>query len=160
MRNMKNFLDNIDDLLRVNCAISDYYVEFTLNNLNPDEKLKSVQLDLMLPMFKSHRIDSEKYHSEGKLKKLQAIYNGIEKEASEDIMLEQYVFEKTGIKLGMLERYNQKLNKIIERGKLKNENEYHMIMDQINILCQLKERDDKMIDDLNKLIIDFERKYA
>ena len=111
-------------------------------------------------MFKRHSIDSEKYHSVGKLKKLQAIYNGIEKEASEDIMLEQYVFEKTGIKLGMLERYNQKLNKLIERGKLKNENEYHMIMDQINILCQLKERDDKMIDDLNKLIIDFERKYA
>ncbi|WP_298894362.1 hypothetical protein [uncultured Psychroserpens sp.] len=157
---MKNFLENIDDLLRVNCAISDYYVEFTLNNLNPDEKLRSVQLDVMLPMFKSYRVDSEKYHSEGKLKKLQSIYNGIEKEASENIMLEQYVFEKIGIKLGMRERYNRKLNKIIERGKLKNENEYHMIMDQINILCQLKDRDDEVIDNLNTLIIDFEKKYA
>lgn len=160
MRNMKSFLENIDDLLRVNCAISDYYVEFTLNNLNPDEKFRSVQLDLMLPMFRGYRIDSEKYHSEGKLKKLQAIYKGIEQEAAENIILEQFVFEKTGIKLGMRERYNSKLNKIIERGKLKNENEYHMIMDQINILCQLKERDDQMIDNLNKLIIDFEKKYA
>ena len=160
MRNMKSFLENIDDLLRVNCAISDYYVEFTLNNLNPDEKIRGVQLDLMLPMFKSYRSDSEKYHSEGKLKNLQGIYKGIEKEAAENIFLEQFVFEKTGIKLGMRERYYYRLNKIIERGKLKNENEYHMIMDQINILSQLKERDDKMIDNLNKLIIEFEKKYA
>lgn len=83
MRNMKSFLENIDDLLRVNCAISDYYVEFTLNNLNPDEKFKGVQLDVMLPMFRGYRIDSEKYHSEGKLKRLQAIYKGIEREAAE-----------------------------------------------------------------------------
>lgn len=154
---MKNFLENIDDLLRVNCAISDYYVEFTLNNLNPDEKFRTVQIDLMLPAFKKYRTDSEKYHLEDKLKKLRSIYNGIEKEAAENVMLEEFVFEKTGIKLGMRERYNQKLHKIIERGKLKNENEYHMIMDQINILSQLKERDDKMITNLNKLITDFEK---
>ena len=157
MRNMKSFLENIDDLLRVNCAISDYYVEFTLNNLNPDEKIRGVQLDLMLPMFKSYRSDSEKYHSEGKLKKLQEIYNGIEKEAAENIFLEQFVFEKTGIKLGMRERYYNRLNKIIERGKLKSKSEYHMLMDQINILSQLKERDDKMIDNLNNLIIEFHK---
>lgn len=160
MRNIKNFLENIDDLLRVNSAISDYYVEFTLNNLNQDEKFRSVQLDLMLPKFTSYRSDSEKYHSEGKLKKLQGIYKGIEQEAAENIFLEQFVFEKTGIKLGIHERYYNKLNKIIERGKLKNQNEYHMIIDQINILCQLKERDGKMIDNLNKLIIEFEKRYA
>jgi hypothetical protein len=157
---MMNFLENIDDLLRVNCAISDYYVEFTLNNLNPDEKFRSIQIDLMLPVFKQYRTDSEKYHLEGKLKKLLSIYNGIEKEAAENIMLEEFVFEKTGIKLGMRERYYQKLNKIIGRGKLKNESEYHLIMDQINILCQLKERDDEMITHLNNLISDFEKKYA
>lgn len=156
---MKSFLENIDELLHVNCAISDYYVEFTLNNLNPDEKIKSVQLELMLPMFKCYRSDSEKYHSEGKLKKLQRIYKGIEQEAAENIFLEQFVFEKTGIKLGMFERYYNKLNKIVERGKLKNENEYHMIINQINILCQLNERDNDMIDNLNKIIIDFENKY-
>lgn len=155
-----SFLENIDDLLRVNCAMSDYYVDFTLNNLNPDENFRSVQLDLMLPIFKSYRSDSEKYHSEGKLKKLQGIYKGIEQEVAENIILEQFIFEKTGIKLGMCERYYNKLNKIIERGKLKNKTEYHMIMDQINTLCQLRERDDKMIDNLNKLITEFERKYA
>lgn len=155
---MKNFLENINDLLRVNSAISDYYVEVTLNNLNADEKFRSVQIDLMLPTFKKYKTDSEKYHSEGKLKKLQSIYNEIEKEASDNIVLEEFVFEKTGIKLGMREPYNKKLNKIIERGKLKNQNEYHMIMDQINILCQLKDRDNKMISDLNQLITDFEKK--
>jgi hypothetical protein len=157
---MKNFLENIDDVLRVNCAISDYYVEFTLQNLHPDENLRGIQLDLMLPTFKSYRSDSEKYHAEGKLKKLQRIYKAIEKEAAEDSMLEQFVLEKTGIKLGMSERYHSKMNKIIERGKLKNESEYHMIMDQINVLCQLEQRDDQMINNLNKLIIDFENRYA
>jgi hypothetical protein len=66
----------------------------------------------MIPMFKSYKIDSEKYHSEGKLKKLQGIYKGIEQEAAENIFLEQFVFEKSGIKLGMRERYYNKLNKI------------------------------------------------
>jgi hypothetical protein len=157
---MKNFLENMDELLHVICAISDYYVEFTLNNLNTDERFRSVQLTLMLPMFKQYRTDSEKYHADGKLKKLKSIYNGLEKESADNIMLEEYVFKKTGIRLGMLERYNQKLNKIIERGKLKNENEYHMIMDQINILCQLEVPDEKMINDLNKLIIDFEKQFT
>lgn len=153
-----NFLENIDELLKVNCAISDYYVEFTMNNLNLDEEFRSIQLDLMLPMFKKYRSDSEKYHKEGKIKKLQLIYKNIEQEASENIMLEEYVFQQTGIRLGMQERYYKRLKKIIERGKLKNENEYHMIMDQINILCQIEERDNEMINQLNKLIIEFENK--
>jgi hypothetical protein len=156
---MNSFLENMDDLLRVNCAISDYYIEFTLNHLNPDNTFRNFQLEVMIPMFKKYRSESEKYYSKGKLKKLQAIYNGIEKEAAENVMLEEYVLEKTGVTLGMMERQKQKLRKIMERGKLKNENEYHMIMDQINLLSQLKNCDNKLISELNTLIIDFEKKY-
>lgn len=157
---MKSFFEDINALLKVNCAISDYYVEFTNNNLCEDEKMKRIQVELMLPMFKSYRSDSEKYYNTGKLKKLQSIYRGIEQEASEDIRLEDYVFQKTGIKLGMSERYNKRFKKNLERGKLKSINEYNMVMDQIDILCQLKERDDEMINKLNELIIDFEKKLS
>jgi hypothetical protein len=133
-------------------------VQFTFNNLNPDEKLRSVQLDLMLPMFKGYKTDADAYLEAGKLKKMQALYNSLEKEASENVLLEEYVFEKTGIRLGMRERHQNRLQKIIDRGKLRNAQEYHMIMDQIDILCQLKERNDALINELNALVSAFEKK--
>ena len=74
---MTNFIENIDELLAVNCAISDYYVKFTENNLVKDEMLREVQIEFMLPMFKSYKTDSEKYFQEGKLKKLQKIFKTI-----------------------------------------------------------------------------------
>jgi hypothetical protein len=157
MQVLKSFFENIEELKQVNCAISDYFVEFTLNNLNSDEKFRNIQLNVMLPVFTSYRVDSEKYYLEGKIKKLQKIYNEIEKEASGNILLEQYVLEKTGIKLEMSERYFRKLYNIVQRGKIKNDNEYQMICDQINILCQMKEKEEKLITDLNLLILDFEK---
>src|SRR4051812_561885 len=117
---MKNFLEDIDQLLKINCAISDYYIEYTNSNLTDNEKLRAIQIDFMIPMFRSHRTDSEKYHKEGKLKKLQSIYKSIEQESAENVLLEEYVFNKTGVKLGMQERYYKRLTKILDRGKLKN----------------------------------------
>ncbi len=112
----------------------------------------------MLPMFKSYKTDSEKYHSEGKLKKLQKIFKTIEQDASEDVLLEEYVLKNTGIQLGMKDRYFKRFDKILERGKLKTNREYYFIMDQINVLCQLEVKNDEMIEKLNHFVLKYENK--
>ncbi len=155
---MINFIENIDELLIVNSAISDYCVKFTENHLVKDEALRKVQIEFMLPMFKSYKTDSEKYHSEGKLKKLQKIFKTIEQDASEDVLLEEYVLKNTGIQLGMKDRYFKRFDKILERGKLKTNREYYFIMDQINVLCQLEVKNDEMIEKLNHFVLKYENK--
>ena len=75
-----------------------------------------------------------------------------------DFLIEnqQYFMDKYGINILNLDKKKQnKIAKILERGKIKTDNEFRMINEHVDELCQI-DGNQEMIDKLNILLADYE----
>jgi hypothetical protein len=75
-----------------------------------------------------------------------------------DFLIEnqQYFMDKYGINILDLDKKKQnKIAKILERGKIKTDNEFRMINEHVDELCQI-DGNQEMIDKLNILLADYE----
>lgn len=73
-----------------------------------------------------------------------------------DLNFERYIKEKTGYDIDIFANFQKRIEKIIERKKIKTENEYRDVLAMVDNLCQQTPVDQEKIDVLNNLLIDFD----
>ena len=69
--------------------------------------------------------------------------------------LDKYDFDL----LDLNKKRREKVDKIVASGKIKTDNQYYLIMEYVDDLCQVAE-DKELIDKLNEMIIDYEERVA
>lgn len=82
-------------------------------------------------------------------------------ESPEYLIIHQaYFMEKFGFNiLELNKRKMNKIAKIMERGKIKTDNEFRLLNGYVDELCQTSGAPD-LIDQLNKLLLDYEEQAA
>lgn len=110
--------------------------------------------------IKSLNEDFEK----GRYSKISMWYNGGINDISDDFdfllshrqqFIDKYDFDL----LDLNKKRREKVDKIVASGKIKTDNQYYLIMEYVDDLCQVVE-DKELIDKLNEMIIDYEERVA
>jgi hypothetical protein len=105
---------------------------------------------------------TEEHYQKGRLAKLKQWLRDMTEapREMEDFGFGRYIKDKTGYDLDIFASFHKRIDKIIERKQIKTENQYREVMSMIDNLCQQTPVDQKKIDLLNNLIINFEDKIS
>jgi hypothetical protein len=134
-------------------ATLDYYIE------NKIMEIKTPDFDSTVH-FQSLKSQTTEHFERGRLTKLKQWFHDLTEMQIEirDLKFNEYLRNKTGLDIDIFRDYFERINKIVERGKITTDNQFYDIKNMVDYLCQTDPIDDKQIDILNRLLIDFERK--
>jgi hypothetical protein len=110
--------------------------------------------------FEQLKHQTEEHYSKGRLTRLKQWLRDMTEEPREtgDLSFGRYIKEKTGYDIDIFSNFQKRIDKIIERKKIKTENEYREVLAMVDNLCQQSPVDEHKIDILNNLLIDFDDK--
>ena len=77
---------------------------------------------------------------------------------TEDLKFSDFIKERTGHEVNLHERFEKRISKILDQGKIKTANDYRDVMTKVDYLTQRESADQTLIDQMNSLLIDFEKK--
>jgi hypothetical protein len=134
-------------------ATLDYYIE------NEIMEIKTPDFDSTLH-FQSLKTKAIEHFAKGRLTKLKQWFRDLTEMQIEtrDLNFNTYLRNKTGLDIDIFQDYLERINKIIERGKIMTDNQFYDVKNMVDHLCQADPVDHKQIDILNKLLIDYEQK--
>jgi hypothetical protein len=134
-------------------ATLDYYIE----NKIMDIKTSDFDSTIHFQSLKTQTID---HFEKGRLTKLKQWFRDLSEMQVEtrDLRFNAYLRNKTGLDIDIFHDYFERINKLIERGKITTDNQFYDIRNMIDHLCQTDPVDHKQIEILNKLLIDYEHK--
>lgn len=110
--------------------------------------------------FQQLKEQTEENYQKGRLTLLKQWLRDMTEEPREarDLSFGRFIKEKTGYDIDIFDSFQKRINKIIERKRIKTENEYRDVHAMVDNLCQQDSIDQDKIDLLNNLLIDFEDK--
>jgi len=134
-------------------ATLDYYIE------NKIMEIKTSDFDSTIH-FQSLKTQTIDHFEKGRLTKLKQWFRDLSEMQIEtrDLRFNTYLRNKTGLDIDIFHDYFERINKLIERGKITTDNQFYDIRNMIDHLCQTDPVDHKQIEILNKLLIDYEHK--
>jgi hypothetical protein len=71
-----------------------------------------------------------------------------------------YIKQTTGHDYNIFTSFNKRIDNIIAKGKISTENQYREVNSMVDFLCQTEPVDDKKIEILNNLLLDFQHKLS
>lgn len=77
---------------------------------------------------------------------------------TEDLKFSDFIKERTGHEVNLHERFEKRISKILDQGEIKTAIDYHDVMTKVDYLTQRESVDQTLIDQMNSLLIDFEKK--
>jgi hypothetical protein len=106
--------------------------------------------------------ETEESYEKGRLTKLKQWFWDMTEEQREtgDLSFGRYIKERTGYHIDIFGAFQKRIDKIIERKRIKTENEYRDVMSMVDNLCHQTPVDKGKIDLLNSLLIDFDDKLS
>jgi hypothetical protein len=112
--------------------------------------------------FKQLKQQTEENYLKGRLTKLKQSLRYMTEEQREigDLSFGNYIKEKTGYEIDIFDSFRKRIDKIIERKRIKTENEYRDVMAMVDNLCHQSPVDKDKIDLLNNLLVDFDDKIG
>lgn len=135
-------------------ATLDYFIDRSAN----------IKYDEFDPVehFKLLKQQTEEQFQKGRLTRLKQWLRDMTEEPREtgDLSFGRYIKEKTGYDIDIFGNFQKRIDKIIERKKIKTENEYRDVLAMVDNLCQQTPVDEHKIDILNNLLIDFDDKIS
>lgn len=136
-------------------ATLDYYIG------NPKMKVKTPEFDSN-EHYHILRKDAEQHFQNGDLARLKGWFRDLIEipVESKDLKFSQYLHEKTQYKVDIFKTYNKRIDKIIERGQIKTNAQFHDVSIMVDQLCQIQPNDSVKIVLLNKLLVDFEERTS
>ena len=130
-------------------------------------------LDNKLLYFKTAEYDSEEHFKnmqkqaeepckKGKLTKLKQWFRDMTEMQIEtvDLKFNAYLKEKTNYDVDIFKSFFQRIDTLIEKGKITTDTQFYDINIMINELCQTQPVDTTKIEILNKLVKDYEQRKA
>jgi hypothetical protein len=133
--------------------------------------LNLATLDYLSETFKSETNDASRHLQELKIKVNESFTKGhltrlkqwfrdlteMPRE-TQDLKFNDFIKERTGHEVNLHERFEKRISKILDQGKIKTANDYRDVITKVDYLTQMKSADQTLIDQMNSLLIDFEKK--
>jgi hypothetical protein len=134
-------------------ATLDYYID------NKEIQIKTAHFD-SIEHYKKLKIQTEENYQKGRLTLLKQWFRDMTEMQIEtvDLKFNKYLQEKTKYDIDIFKSYFQRVDKVIEKGKITTDNQFYDLNIMVDQLCQTEPLDNKKIDILNKLLSDYEQR--
>lgn len=136
-------------------ATLEYYLE---NNIM---QIISAEFD-STEHFKELIIKTEEHYQKGRLTRLKQWFRDLTEMQVEtgDLKFNQYLQNKTKYNIDIFKSYYQRVDKVIEKGKITTDNQFYEINMIVNQLSQAEPVDNSKIEILNRLLIEYEQRKS
>lgn len=136
-------------------ATLDYYLD------NKEMHFKTADFD-SFEHYKGLKTQTEELYRKGRLTRLKQCFRDLTEMQIEtgDLKFNKYLQEKTKYQIDIFKSYYQRVDKIIEKGKITTDNQFYDINIMLDQLCQTEPVDNEKIEILNKLIGDYEQRQS
>jgi hypothetical protein len=136
-------------------ATIDYYLN------NKEMHIKTADFD-STEHYKGLKTQTEAHFQKGRLTRLKQWFRDLTEMQVEtgDLNFNKYLQDKTGFDIDIFQSYFQRVDKVIEKGKITTDNQFYDINIMVDQLCQIKPVDNEKIEILNKLLGDYEQRKS
>ncbi len=136
-------------------ATIDYYLD------NQLMKIKSVDFD-STEHFKSLKLQTQELYKKGRLTRLKQLFRELTEMQIEtgDLKFNKYLQDRTHSDIDIFKSYFQRIDKIIEKGKITTDHQFYDINSLVNQLCQSEPVDKERIEKLNGLLLNYEKRKS
>jgi hypothetical protein len=136
-------------------ATIDYYLD------NQLIKIKSADFD-STEHFKSLKLQTQEHFTKGRLTRLKQWFRDMTEMQVEtgDLKFNKYLRDRTQYDIDIFQSYFQRIDKIIEKGKITTDNQFYDINSLVNQLCQSEPVDKERIEKLNSLLLNYETRKS
>ena len=136
-------------------ATLDYYLE------NKVMQIKTADYD-STEHFNSLKLQTEENYQKGRLSRLKQWFRDMTEMQIEtkDLKFNKYLQEKTNLDIDIFKSYFQRIDKIIEKGKITTDNQFYDINILVDQLCQTEPIDKNRIENLNRILREYEQKQS
>lgn len=128
------------------------------------ERSKGINYGEFDPVAHFHQLkqETEESYQKGRLSRLKQWLRDITEEQRKtvDLSFGRYIKEKTCYEIDIFGSFQKRIDKIIEKKRIKTENQYRDVMLMVDNLCHQSPVDKNKIDLLNNLLIDFDDKIS
>jgi hypothetical protein len=158
MKEINKIADKKVDLLKYRdlvLATIDYYLESKIFVTNSAE-FNSAEY------YNKLKRQTEEHFQAGRLTKLKQWFRDLTEMQVEcrDLKFNKYLQDKTKIDIDIFTSYFQRIDKIIEKGKISTDNQFYEINNLVDQLCQVEPIEINRIENLNKLLSEYEQKKS
>lgn len=131
----------------------------TLDYLSENMKITTNDFDSS-QHYQKLKIEVNESFTKGRLSKLKQWFRDLTEmpRETEDLKFSDFIKERTGLEVNLYERFEKRISKILDQGKIKTANDYRDVMTKVDYLTQRESADQSLIDQMNSLLIDFEKK--
>lgn len=136
-------------------ATLDYYLE------NKKSHIITADFD-SVEHFNGLKLQTEEHFNKGRLTRLKQWFRDLTEMQVEtrDFKFNQYLKDKTKYDIDIFKSYNQRIDKIMEKGKITSDNQFYDINIMVDQLCQIEPIDNEKIEKLNGLLRDYEERKS
>lgn len=134
-------------------ATLDYYLD------NKEIQIKSADFD-SIEHFKGLKKQTEEHFQKGRLTRLKQWFRDLTEMYVEagDLKFNKYLQDKTKYEIDIFRYYFQRVDKVIEKGKITTDNQFYYINTMVDQLYQANPLDNKKIEILNNLLADYNQR--
>lgn len=134
-------------------ATLDYYID------NKEMEIKTADF-ASTEHYKRLKIQTEEHYQKGRLTRLKQWFRDLTEIQVEtgDLKFNKYLQDKTKLDIDIFKSYFQRVEKIIEKGKITTDRQFYDINIMIDQLCQTEPVDEEKIEILNKLLSEYEQR--
>lgn len=134
-------------------ATLDYYLD------NKGLQIKTADFDSQ-EHYKGLKIQTEEHYQKGRLTRLKQWFQDLTEMQVEtvDLKFNKYLQNKTKYDIDIFKSYFQRIDKVIEKGKITTNNQFYDINMMVDQLCQTEPVDNEKIGILNKLLSEYEQR--
>lgn len=132
-------------------ATLDYYID------NKEMQIKTADFD-STEHYIGLKIQIAEHYQKGRLTRLKQWFRGLTEMQVEtgDLKFNKYLQDKTKYDIDIFKSYFQRIDKVIEKGKITTDNQFYDINMMVDQLCQTEPVDNGRIDILNRLLSEYE----
>lgn len=134
-------------------ATLDYYLE------NKIMQIKSADFDSS-EHYKGLKIQTEEHYQKGRLTRLKQWFRDLTEMHVEtgNLKFNKYLQDKTKYDVDIFKSFFERVDKVIEKGKITTDNQFYDINMMVDQLCQTEPVDNEKIGILNKLLSEYEQR--
>jgi hypothetical protein len=134
-------------------ATLDYYIDHT------EMHFKTADFD-SVEHYKEIKVQTEEHYQKGRLTRLKQWFRDLTEMQIEtgDLKFNKYLQDKTKYDIDIFKSYFQRIDKIIEKGKITTDSQYYDITIMIDQLCQAEPLENEKIEILDKLLNEYEQR--
>jgi len=136
-------------------ATLDYYLD------NKEMQIKTSDFD-SVEHYKGLKKQTEEHYQKGRLTKLKQWFRDLTEMQIEtiDLKFNEYLREKTKYDIDIFNSYFQRVDKVIEKGKITTDNQFYDLNIMVDQLCQSEPVDNDNIEKLNRLLREYEKRKS